>query len=276
VASARLRFASRPSKVDHSACRVPQGLIDDTRNDDRTSNRSFASSHNGAQHAPNSGMSSNELLARLSRADSRLLADQLEPVELPLRKQLEARNRRVDQVYFLDAGLASVVANGGHPIEVGMIGREGMTGLSVVLDGKDRAVHETFMQMAGKGQRLSAGQLRKAIGQSTTLHQILLQYAHAYMIQTTQTALSNGRSKIEERLARWLLMAHDRTDRDELSLTHEFLATMLGVRRSGVTIALQQLERTGLVAYRRGRISILDREALEQSSNGAYLSMSGG
>jgi hypothetical protein len=113
-------------------------------------------------------MSSNKLLACLSRADSRLLADQLEPVELPLRKQLEGRNRRVDQTYFPDSGLASVVANGGHPIEVGMIGREGMTGLSVVLDGKDRALHQTIMQIAGAGQRLSAGHLRKAIGQSTS------------------------------------------------------------------------------------------------------------
>jgi CRP-like cAMP-binding protein len=219
-------------------------------------------------------MSSNTLLARLSRADSRLLADQLEPVDLPLRKQLEARNKRVGHVYFPDSGLASVVANGGDPIEVGMIGREGMTGLSVVLDGQDRAVHETYMQIAGKGQRLNANHLRKAIEQSTTLHRVLLKYAHAYMIQTTQTALSNGRSRIEERLARWLLMAQDRCDGDELPLTHEFLATMLGVQRSGVTIALQQLERTGLIAHRRGRITLLDREALELSSNGSYRQMS--
>jgi hypothetical protein len=100
-----------------------------------------------------------------------------------------------------------------------MIGREGMTGLSVVLDGKDRAVHETYMQIAGAGQRLSADYLRKAIGQSASLHQVLLRYSHAHMIQTTQTALSNGRSKIEERLARWLLMAQDRADGNELALT---------------------------------------------------------
>lgn len=218
-------------------------------------------------------MSSNQLLARLSRADSQLLAGQLEPVDLPLRKQLETRNKRVDQIYFPTSGMASVVANGDNPIEVGVIGREGMTGLSVVLDGKDRAVHETYMQIAGSGQRMSASSLRKAIAESTTLHHVLLQYAHAYMIQTTQTALSNGRGKIEERLARWLLMASDRVD-GELPLTHEFLAMMLGVRRSGVTIAVQQLERTGLIAHRRGRVIILDREALEKSSNGTYRRMS--
>jgi CRP-like cAMP-binding protein len=90
------------------------------------------------------------------------------------------------------------------------------------------------------------------------------------MIQTTQTALANGRSKIEERLARWLLMADDRTDGNALGLTHEFLATMLGTARPGVTIAVQELERTGLIAHKRGIITILDRKALEKHSNGTY------
>jgi CRP-like cAMP-binding protein len=215
-------------------------------------------------------MSSNWLLSRLSRADARLLQPHLKVVDLPVRKQLEARKKRVAEVYFLDTGLASVVANGGHPIEVGMIGREGMTGLSVVLDGDYRTIHETFMQIGGGGQCISADKLRGAIDASTTLHQVLLRFAHAFMIQATHTALANGRSKIEERLARWLLMAHDRVDGNELILTQQFLATMLGVRRSGVTVALQQLERIGLISHRRGRITILDRQALVTNSNGAY------
>ncbi len=90
------------------------------------------------------------------------------------------------------------------------------------------------------------------------------------MTQTAQTALANGRSKIEERLARWLLLAHDRVDGDELSLTHEFLGVMLGVRRPGVTTALQELERKGLIAYRRSVITIEDRKGLERNANGAY------
>jgi CRP-like cAMP-binding protein len=220
--------------------------------------------------APEIAMSSNWLLARLSRADGRLLEPHLKAVELPVRTQLEARKKRVENVYFLNTGLASVVANGGHPIEVGMIGREGMTGLSVVLDGDHRTIHETFMQIGGSGQRISAGNLREAIDASTTLHQVLLRFAHAFLIQATQTALANGRSKIEERLARWLLMANDRVDGDELVLTHEFLATMLAVRRSGVTVALQGLERTGLIAHKRGKITILDRKALVTTSNGTY------
>jgi len=222
-------------------------------------------------------VSSNKLLSRLSGADLRLLEPHLEAVELPLRTQLEARNKRVGHVYFLHAGLASVVANGDHPIEVGMFGREGMSGMSVVLDDDRnyRTEHETFMQIGGSGQRLSADHLRDAIAASVTLHQVLLRYAHAYLKQTTQTALANGRSKIEERLARWLLMSADRCiDGRDLPLTHEFLAVMLGVRRSGVTIALQSLERTGLIAHRRGVITILDREALEKSSNGTYMPIS--
>lgn len=212
----------------------------------------------------------NQLLARLARADARLLEPHLEAVDLPLRKQLQARNRRVERVFFIDSGIASVVANGDSPIEVGMIGREGMTGLTVVLGDDERAQHETYMQVAGTGRCLPADRLRDAIAKSSALHQVFLRYVQVFLRQTTETALANGRGKIEERLARWLLIAHDRIDGDELKLTHEFLAVMLGVRRSGITTALQELERRGLIAHRRSLVTILDREGLEKSSNGAY------
>jgi CRP-like cAMP-binding protein len=129
--------------------------------------------------------------------------------------------------------------------------------------------NETFIQSAGNGQRIAAGALRDAIGASVSLHQVMLRYAHTFLVQTSQTALANARSKIEERLARWLLMAADRVE-GELALTHEFLAIMLGVRRSGVTTALQELERTALIAHRRGFVTILDRKGLEECSNGTY------
>jgi CRP-like cAMP-binding protein len=212
----------------------------------------------------------NQLLARLARADARLLEPHLEPVDLPVRKQVQARNKRVERIYFPDSGIASVVANHDTPIEVGMTGRDGMTGVSVLLGTDDLAEHEIYMQMAGKGQWMTAGRLREAIAKSTTLHQALLRYVQVFLRQTTETALANGRGKIEERLARWLLMAHDRGDGDELKLTHEFLAVMLGVRRSGITTALQELERKGLIAHRRAFVTILDREGLEEGSNGAY------
>jgi CRP-like cAMP-binding protein len=216
-------------------------------------------------------MSSNRLLTQLSRADFRLLEPHLEAVELPVRKVLATRNKRVEDVYFPESGIASVVANGDNELEIGMIGREGMTGVSVVLGDNERAPHQTYMQIAGRGQRLSADHLREAMEASISLNKTLLHYVHSFMKQNTETALANGRHKIEERLARWLLMADDRVDGHELPLTHEFLGIMLGTARPGVTIALQELERRGWITHRRGVVVVIDREGLEKSSKGAYV-----
>jgi CRP-like cAMP-binding protein len=147
----------------------------------------------------------------------------------PLRKQLEMWQKPITYVYFIESGYASVVANGDnkHTIEVGLIGREGMTGLVVVM-GTDRKHHETFMQCAGRGWSVSAQNLRDAMEKSTALRNRLLQYGHTFLMQTTYTAIANARSKLEERLARWLLMAHDRVEGDSLTLTRELLSFMLG------------------------------------------------
>lgn len=217
-------------------------------------------------------MSSNRLLARLSPGDLRLLEPKLEAVDLPVRKTLHGRNRRIDHVYFLESGIASVVAvGGGSSLEIGIVGREGMTGVSLVMGVNDRPRHDTFIQVKGEGHRLSAGHLREAMEASAALHQVLLQYVHAFMTQMADTALANGRHKIEERLARWLLLADDRLDNHEIPLTHEFLGVMLGTARPGVTIALQELERRGLITHRRGIVSVIDRPGLIKSSNGAYV-----
>ena len=217
--------------------------------------------------------SANRILSSLSKEDANLLVPALQQVNLPLRKQLESRNRRIDYVYFIDHGIASVVADGSGRggIELGIIGREGVTGLAVLM-GADRSPHETYMQVAGAGRRVSAGSLRELMSQSKSLHSVLLRHGYAFTVQLAQTALANGRHKLEERLARWLLMAHDRVDGDELPLTHEFLALMLGVRRSGVTVALKILEREGMVKARRGGVAIIDRDGLKECANGAYRS----
>ena len=214
----------------------------------------------------------NRILAGLSPDDFGLLEPHLAPVDLPIRKQLETRKKRIDQIYFVEAGFASVVAgeNDKAGIEVGIIGREGMTALAIVLGG-ERAAHDTFIQAAGKGKHIRTARLRDGIDQSVTLHRSMLRYAHAFLLQTTTTALANGRSKIEERLARWLLMAQDRLGNDKLPLTQEFLGLMLGVRRPGVTVALQTLSRLGVISTQRGSIRIIDRKALEASSNGTYV-----
>ena len=220
-------------------------------------------------------MSSNRILSRLSRADVRLLEPHLQAVDLPVRKPLVARNRRIEHVYFPESGVVSVVANGQHAIEIGIIGREGMSGVSLVLGDNEVSPHETYVQIAGHGQRLSANNLRAAIEESGTLHKELLKYANSFLIQTTQTALANGRHKIEERLARWLLMAQDRMDSDEIPLTHEFLGVMIGTSRPGVTIALQELQRRGWLTHSRGIVCIIDRDGLVRASNGAYVAPNG-
>jgi CRP-like cAMP-binding protein len=215
-------------------------------------------------------VSGNRILACLSRADLNLLGSNLEEVDLPVRKQLHPRNKRIDHVYFPESGIASVVANGAHALEIGIVGREGMTGVALVMGIDERPRHETFIQVAGKGHRLSANHLREASEAIPTLRQALLQYAYAFMTQMADTALSNGRHKIEERLARWLLLADDRLDNNHIPLTHEFLGVMLGTARPGVTIALQELERRGWITHRRGAVTIIDRKGLARSSNGAY------
>ena len=216
--------------------------------------------------------SGNRVLARLSKSDLALLQPHLEPVELPLLKILETGSSRIGSIYFIDHGFASVVADGPgkRDIEIGIIGREGLTGLAVVL-GEDRARHTTYMQAAGAGQCMSAAKLRRAITQSPSLQQSLLRCVHAFLIQTTETALANGRSKTEARLARWLLMANDRLDGDELPLTHNLLAIMLGVQRPGVSVAVEALERKGLIRAGRRVITVRDRKGLVAASNGAYV-----
>jgi CRP-like cAMP-binding protein len=214
--------------------------------------------------------SKNRILSRLSAADIALLKPDLEAVELQLRYVLEAANEPIQHSYFIEYGLASIVAANGHKrLEVGLIGCEGMTGLPIVL-GYDRSPHETFMQVAGNGVRIPAQKLREAIAQSRSLELALLAFAHRFLNQTASTALSNGTATLEERLARWLLMANDRLRGDEVPLTHEFLSLMLGVRRAGVTVALHYLEQRALIRLARKQIVITDRKGLEAAANGTY------
>jgi CRP-like cAMP-binding protein len=213
----------------------------------------------------------NLLLGSLSSSDRNLLRPHLEAVPLALRQDLEKADKRVDAVYFPESGFASVVA--GHKteaqVEVGLIGRDGMTGLTVAL-GNHRSPHSTYMQAAGHGQRISTGDLRKAMEESASLRDSLLKYAQVFMIQTAHTAIANARAKLDERLARWILMAHDRLDGASLPLTHEFLSLMLGVRRPGITVALGALETRKLIQAGRGAIVVLNRKGIERKAGIFY------
>src|SRR5580704_6737448 len=186
------------------------------------------------------------MLESPSTDDFDLLEPHLESVTLGLRKSLERPNRRIDAAYFPEAGFASVVTvqSNGTQVEVGLIGREVMTGLPIVF-GNHRSPHATYIQAPGTGKCIPATELRKATRTSLSLRDSLLKFVQAFGVQITQTAICNVQSRLDVRLARWLLMAHDRVGVDEIPLTHEFLALMLGVRRSGVTEALHALGNRG-------------------------------
>jgi CRP-like cAMP-binding protein len=215
----------------------------------------------------------NQLLTALTSSDIELLRPDLEPRTFDVRHSIEEPNRTIHHVYFLDAGVASVVAltadHDDREVEIGVIGREGVTGGAVIM-GNDRSPHRTYMQIAGAGHRITAPKFRRAMDRSASLRGIFLKSVQAFNVQTAHTAIANARANLEQRLARWLLMAHDRVDGDDLPLTHEFLSLMLAVRRSGVTEALQSFEKQKLITHARKRISVLNRKGIEKIANGFY------
>jgi CRP-like cAMP-binding protein len=213
----------------------------------------------------------NRVLATLPPRDYEVLRALLEPVSLPLRTYLVEPDKPIEHIYFMEQGIASVVAltPSQRRIEVGLIGREGMSGTPLLL-GTDRTPHECFVQMSGDALRVSSGDLSQVFLHCPDLHRHLLRFVQAFTVQVAQTALSNGSYRLEERLARWLLMCHDRVDGDVLFTTHEFLSIMLGVRRPGVTEALHILEGAHMIRAERGLVTILDRAKLEQVADESY------
>jgi CRP-like cAMP-binding protein len=213
----------------------------------------------------------NRLLAALSPADLALVRPHLNSLVVAVRHEIERPNRRIESVYFMDAGIASVVAVQADEtqVEVGLIGPEGMSGTAVVLGG-DQSPHSTYIQVAGEAQWIKADQLRKAMKASGSLHALLLKYVQTFMVQTTHTAIANARAQIDRRLARWILMAQDRTGNKALPLTHEFLSLMLGVRRPGVTEALQSLKRQKLIETGRNQIVVFNRNGIEKLAGSSY------
>lgn len=213
----------------------------------------------------------NRLLASLSQADAERLIPQLRPIEFKVRHIFFKAHQPIKTIVFPESGFASVVATSktGESLEVGVIGSEGLVGVPVIL-GQERSPHESYAQIAGHGFQIESESLWAIMKQSWPLADVLLKFAYAFLVQVAHSALANGRFTIEERLARWLLMAHDRVDGDDIALTHEFLSMMLGVRRSGVTTALQSLERQQAVRAARGHILICDRPALERIAGACY------
>jgi CRP-like cAMP-binding protein len=220
---------------------------------------------------PERAFTRNSLINALSPADRALLQPHLTRVSVARGETLAAPNTAVASVYFPETALGSVVAISpeGHKIEASMVGWEGVTSLAVV-HAADRSPHHVIAQVEGDAWRLSADAFRSAMARSASLVTMMLRFAQALYVQTTYTALSNANHGVEERLARWLLMSHDRSEGDDLALTHEFLGIMLAVRRPSVTTALHVLEGQHLIRSQRGRVLIRDRAGLEDFARDAY------
>jgi CRP-like cAMP-binding protein len=213
----------------------------------------------------------NHLLLTMAPDDYAFIEPHLELADLPVGRDVEIQGERAEYMFFVESGIVSIVAknSSGKQIEIGLIGREGVTGLAVIL-GDDVANHAAYVQVEGHGYKVPAVIMLDALRRSSGLRDRLARFAHTLMIQTAHTALANGRANLVERLSRWILMAHDRVDGNVIPITHEFLALMLGVRRAGVTVALHDLEGRRLIRAVRGQITVLDRAGIEQLANGFY------
>jgi CRP-like cAMP-binding protein len=212
----------------------------------------------------------NRLLASLSPDDFALVQSHLEVVTFEVREHLFRADQKITHVTFPEHGVASIVADTGEGrFEVGMVGWEGLVGVPIVL-GVDRSPHTCMVQASGEALRIAAEALQTAMDHSSPLRALLLRFVHTFIVQVSQTAYANAGYSIEERLARWLLMTHDRLKRDDLPITHEFMSVMLGTRRPGVTLAVQMLEGVGVIRATRGHITVRDREKLEQIAGQSY------
>lgn len=213
----------------------------------------------------------NSLITAMSADEYALLQPHLAGVTLAKGETLILPNEIIAAVHFPETALASVVTISpeGHKVEGAMVGWEGVTSLAAI-HGTDRTPHQVIAQIEGNAWCISPEAFSAALTQSSSLLALMLRYAQSLYIQTTYTALSNATHGVEERLARWLLMCHDRSESDEMALTHEFLSIMLAVRRPSVTTALHVLEGLHLVRAVRGKVILRDRKGLEDFARDAY------
>ncbi len=213
----------------------------------------------------------NRLLAALPSAELDAFDPYLERVELAQREGLFEPEVPIPFVYFPETAVVSLtnVLSEGGTVEIGTAGREGMAGLPVFL-GEDAGTIRAFAQIPGTAIRIEAGTFARLAASSAPFHALLLQYTHAFLTQVAQTAACNGAHLVEQRCARWLLMTHDRVDGDVVPLKQQFLAEMLGVHRPAVTIAAGALQKAGIIRYTRGKVTVLDRPALEESACECY------
>ena len=220
---------------------------------------------------PQRDLRTNRLLSLLSDHDYERLRPHLSQVAFEYRKSLYEASRPIDQVYFPIDGVASLVltTSDGSSAEVGTIGSEGLVGLPVCL-GDREAPSSVYVQVPGTALQIDARIFRDELSLNPTLNLIVLRYAHAFFNQVAQSAVCAHLHRVEQRCCRWLLMTRDRMPSGDFLLTHEFLGMMLGVRRTTVTDVMGSLQKAGLIRYRRGHVSILDHEELQQRACECY------
>ena len=213
----------------------------------------------------------NSLLAALPRKEHQRLLARLEPVTLTFGEVLYEPGQTISHVYFPGTSLVSLLTlvDGHLALEVGLLGRDGMVGIPLVLGHNESSVR-ALVQGTGTAMRMASAHFREEFQLSLPLQQALYRYTHTLMAQISQTAACNRFHVVETRLARWLLMTHDRVKSDQFRMTHEFLGHMLGVRRVGVTKAAQALQKRKLIRYSRGDITVLDRIGLEAAACRCY------
>ncbi|MEH2243818.1 Crp/Fnr family transcriptional regulator [Nostoc sp.] len=213
----------------------------------------------------------NRLLAALPTSDYQRLVPHLKLVSLSLRQVIYESKEPIAYVYFPQHGVISLVTNmeDSSIMEVGIVSSEGMVGIPVIL-GENTTTTKAFVQVPGTAMQMDADVLKTELNQGGAIQKLLLRYVQAAYTELTQGCACNRFHTLEERLARWLLTLSDRLQSEDFPLTQEFLAQMLGVRRSGVTVAAKTLSRAGIIRYQRGHISILNRENLSATSCECY------
>jgi CRP-like cAMP-binding protein len=221
-----------------------------------------------------SNHSDNTLLRSLPRRECDSLFRKLKQVNLPLHTVLTGAGQPMKHAYFITAGLASVltVIPGGKSVEVGLAGKEGFIGVPL-LAGLKSSPTLILMQVAGGGLRMTAKDLIAALEECPVLATHLHRYAQELAMQATQGAACNRLHPVEARLARWLLMSQDRIGGNQIPLTQQFLAHMLGTRRASVTVAAAALQKAGLITYTRGKVTVANRQKLEKASCACYRQM---
>jgi len=214
---------------------------------------------------------SNQLLGALPASDLQRWLPQLEPVTMPLGLVLYESGRTLSHVYFPTTAIVSLlyVMENGASAEIAVVGHEGVVGISLFMGGESTP-SRAVVQSAGQGLRLRASVIKQEFQQAGPAMHLLLRYTQALITQMAQTAVCNRHHSLDQQLCRWLLLSLDRLQGNELVMTQELIANMLGVRREGVTEAALKLQKIGLIRYSRGRISVLDRPGLEQRTCECY------